>query len=175
MAKISDIKIPEIAKKIKLKRFLEKEAGIIITTYKRLLSVKRGHRNDNAPSNAKKTIIRKGKNHWMVATGETKKKGFDSKVSKRGSGRYNLMVFASGKKHSGKYVYGGSVLQGKSKPTYRSIFRWNNTADGRYSGVFGDKLPVNSKFPERLSKEVGKQTLALIKKSFPKNIDIKIG
>lgn len=174
MAKPKDIKTPHIARKIKLMRFLNKESKNIVTKYKSFLSRKRGVSNDDAPPNKASTIKQKGKNHWMVATGETKNKGIEYRVKKRGVGKYGMLVFGSGQRHSGKRLYKGKKVQGKSRPTYRSIFRYNNTAKGRYSGIF-QYLPYNSKFPERLVNEIGKQTLEIIKRSYPKNIRMNIG
>lgn len=140
-----------------LSAFWTKESKNIIKSYKNLMTQGRGVLQDDAP--------RKQKNNrkpWLVNTGETRDKGFDSKHN-----RLRLLVFASGREHSGKTRWitkNGKVRTGqaKSKPTHRQIFRWHNkgisSASGEtYSGVFG-QLPVGSKFEDRLRAEVSRQT-----------------
>lgn len=141
MAKFSNFK-----PKINLKKFFRVEAikNIIgkpntqFPTYKSLLNKKKGIRLDSAPNNKEATRKAKGKNHWLVNTGNTMNKGFKFDAKPK-----SLRVFASKEKHSLN-----------KKVTYEQIFKWHN-AD-RYSGIF-QKLPVGSKFPERLVREVGKQ------------------
>jgi len=145
--------------RLNFKKFFTKEAkqNIIgkpntsFPTYKSLLNSKRGINLDHAPSNAKSTQKKKGKDHWLVSTGETMKTGF-----KFGAKPLKLIVFASGNKHSGKYLYKGGSAVGKAKnpPTYRSLFRWHNQEG--YSGVF-HKLPRGSQFFKRLAKEADRQ------------------
>jgi len=152
---------------VNLKVFFDKEAKGIIASYRRLLTMKQGVSLDPAPHNAPATIRKKGKDHWLVDTGETKREGFEFITTPN-----RLVIYASGKKHSGRYtqmlVPEGSqrkrgqwriptrkvTRQGKSRPTYRQIFRWHNQKN--YSGIFG-KLPVGSKFPQRFVAEVVKQ------------------
>ncbi len=142
--------------KVNLKSFFKKEAekNIIGTpntrfpTYKSLIKTKRGIRLDNAPKNSSVTAGRKGKNHWLVDTGATMHNGFKYEAKER-----SLRVYANPAQHP------------SGKVTYKQIFEWHNLGGGpkarfnkkpRYSGVF-QKLPVGSKFPERLVEEVGKQ------------------
>lgn len=152
---------------VNLKVFFDKEAKTIIASYKSLLTKKQGVSLDPAPKNAPATIRKKGKDHWLVDTGETRREGFAFITQPT-----RMVIYASGKKHSGRYTQmlvpeGGKkkrgqwqiptrkvIRQGKSKPTYRQIFRWHNQKG--YSGIFG-KLPVGSGFPKRFVAEVVKQ------------------
>ena len=141
--------------RINLKKFFTKEAvrNIIgkpttnFPTYKSLIQKKKGIRLDKAPKNAKSTIKRKGNDHWLVETGATMKNGFKYTAKQR-----SLRVYASQDKHPKKV---------KKKPTYKQIFEWHNAE--RYSGVF-QKLPVGSKFPDRLVREVGRQIMPQMNK-----------
>ena len=143
--------------KINLRKFFRIEAikNIIgkpntrFPTYKSLLNKKKGIRLDNAPDNAQSTKKAKGKNHWMVSSGNTMKNGFKYEAKPR-----SLRVYASQAKH-----------KLSKKVTYEQIFKWHNKGGDpsakynkseRYSGIF-QKLPVGSKFPVRLVREVGKQ------------------
>ncbi len=157
--------------------------------YKTLITKKRGVRQDDAPSNAASTIAAKGKDHWMINTGETKRRGFKS-ISRPNS----LTVFAPGQRHSGKRVYMGvpgghkgqkagvrrprterRIVKYNTKrppPTYRQLFRWHNQEG--YSGVYG-QLPVNSRFNTRFSKEVIKQFKTKAPGILSRRIKVKIG
>ncbi|MBL4896304.1 MAG: hypothetical protein JKY75_05470 [Erythrobacter sp.] len=156
--------------KLNFKIFFTKEAKKNIIgkpttsypTYASLLNSKRGINLDSAPRNKKSTIKTKGKDHWLVSTKETMKKGI-----KFGAQPLRLSVFASGKKHSGKYLYAGGSKRGKSKnpPTYRSLFRWHNQE--HYSGIF-NKLPRGSQFFKRLQKECDRQVERELKKQVKK-------
>jgi hypothetical protein len=151
--------------KLNLKSFFAKEGNTIVKSYKRLLSTKRGVENDSAPPNAASTVKKKGFSHWLQDTGETKKEGFKSKTTSS-----RLLIFASGKRHSGKYTSGGKrKTRSGSKPTYRELFEYHNK--DRYSGVFG-QLPVGSNTIKKLDKEVTKQLNEYIDKNFPKRIRI---
>ncbi|MCF7801088.1 MAG: hypothetical protein K9N34_03625 [Candidatus Marinimicrobia bacterium] len=161
--------------------FFRKEAPRLIGQYKRLLTVKRGIANDAAPPNAPRTIRKKGKDHWLVDTGETHDRGFDYRVQPK-----RLLIFASGKRHSGRYTQmlvpeGSKRQKGQSRipsrkvirqrpgtpPTYRQIFRWHNKKG--YSGIFG-KLPIKSAFYRRMQAEANRQT----RDQFPKRYAGKI-
>lgn len=176
-----------MAKQIKLDftRFFQQEAPRLIGHYKRLLTIKRGVMNDNAPPNAPATIRKKGKNHWLVDTGETKTHGFDFRVKPK-----RLLIFASGNRHSGRYTQmlvpeGSKRKRGQSRiptrrvirqrngtpPTYRQIFRWHNKEG--YSGVFG-ALPLKSKFFKRMQADALRQVRAQLPDRYPKNIKIWI-
>jgi hypothetical protein len=156
--------------RLNFKKFFTKEAKKNIIgspttsypTYKSLMNTKRGINLDHAPSNALSTQKKKGKDHWLVSTGETMKTGF-----KFGAKPLKLIVFASGKKHSGKYLYGGGSRVGKAKnpPTIRQLFRWHNQQE--YSGVF-HKLPRGSQFFKRLAKEADKQVTKQLMKQVKK-------
>ena len=145
--------------RLNFKRFFTNEAKKNIIgsptttypTYKSLMNTKRGINLDHAPKNAKSTQKKKGKDHWLVSTGETMRTGF-----KFGAKPLKLIVFASGKKHSGRYLYNGGRGVGKAKnpPTIRQLFRWHNQEE--YSGVF-NKLPRGSQFFKRLAKEADRQ------------------
>ena len=155
--------------RIDLRKFFTREAkrNIIgnpntsFPTYKSLLNKRMGIKLDSAPDNDEKYSKLKGKNHWLVRTGETMNKGFQFKVGKR-----DLLIFASKKTHSGKGFRmtksrGRVNTKAKNPPTYEKIFQWHNKKN--YSGVFG-QLPIGSKFPKRLIAEVGKQILPNITK-----------
>lgn len=136
--------------KIDLKKFFIFEATKnIIPSYKRLMTRGKGVKMDNAPKK------KKGGGVWMVDTGETRDNGFLHSVKKT-----SLLIFANPAKHSGKTSRG---YQQKSPPRYDQIFGWHNA--NRYSGVFR-MLPVGSKFPDRLVKEVGNQVFKQIGSKF---------
>ena len=172
------VKIPRTKKiKVNLKTFFSREArkNIIGTpttgypTYKSLLQTKRGIKLDNAPENKPSVIKNKGKDHWLVNTGETMKKGILFRARSK-----DLLVYASPKKHSGKTTYftkaGIKTRKSKNPPSYEQIFNWNNKRG--YSGIF-QSLPLGSGFPKRLVKEVGKQLLPQISKGIRKSYRIK--
>ena len=144
--------------RINLKKFFTKEAtkNIIgkprtsFPTYKSLMNKKKGIRLDKAPRNSPTTIAMKGKDHWLVDTGETMNNGFKFTAKAR-----SLRVYASTSKHS------------QSNKTYKQIFEEHNAE--RYSGVF-QKLPVGSKFPERMVREVGKQIMPQLTRYLKRNL-----
>lgn len=147
-----------------LTRFFEKECKTLIASYKGLLTRKQGIALDNAPSNKESTIKRKGKDHWLVDTGETRRKGFLSEAN-----RLKMKVYANTAKHSGRSTYmtkseGKKIYVKKDPPTYEQIFLWHNTANDRYSGIF-QMIPAGSKLFERLDKEINKQVQDQIKKN----------
>ena len=174
------VRIPKTQKvRIDLRKFFTREAKRNIIgspnksypTYKSLLRMKKGVKLDNAPDNDEVTAKRKGKNQWMVHTGETQRQGFLFRAKKK-----ELLVYASKAKHSGNTYYmtkaGKTSYKQKKPPTYEKIFQWHNKRG--YSGVFG-QLPVGSKFPERLVKEVGKQFEPQITKGIKKVYRVKWG
>lgn len=144
--------------RINLKKFFTKEAtkNIIgkprtsFPTYKSLMRMKKGIRLDKAPKNATSTIAQKGKDHWLVNTGSTMNNGFKFTAKPR-----SLRVYASGSKHP------------EGNVTYKQIFEFHNAE--RYSGVF-QKLPVGSKFPERMVREVGKQIMPQLTRYLKRNL-----
>lgn len=130
--------------------FFRAESKKIISSYKRLISIRRGVSNDNAPHNARSTQLRKGKDHWLIDTGKTKQRGFKSLVRKT-----RLLIYASGERHSprrSKHPRIGTIA--KPAPSYRQLFRWHGhgSEHKKYSGIFG-KLPAGSQFPKRFVKE----------------------
>jgi len=135
------------------------------------MNKKMGVRLDKAPDNKPSTVKRKAKNHWLVHTGETMKRGFKFKARKR-----DLLVYANPQKHSGKTYYmtkgGKKAYKQKKPPTYKQLFIWNNAVG--YSGVF-QKLPVGSKFPKRMIAEVGRQLHGNITKGIKKRYNVKWG
>ena len=143
--------------KLDLTTLFTQEAKNIISAYKSLLTRRIGTRGDAAPSNKPSTIKRKGKDHWMVDSGNTKNSGFLSKV-----GKTIMSIFASQQRH-------------KNRPdvSYEKLFQLHNTANGRYSGVFG-QAPAGSKIFERMDKEIVKQTNKFIEKRLPKRIIVKV-
>jgi len=145
--------------KLNLLKFFQKESKTLISTYKRLISTGKGIKNDSSPKK------KKGGGVWLKATGETNTKGYGFKAT-----RTSMSVFALEEKHSGNTTRG---YKQKNPPTYKDIFNYHNQARG-WSGVFGSKLPVGTKFPERLVKEAGKQISRWAKGSI-KGRNIKIG
>ncbi|QDP50135.1 MAG: hypothetical protein Unbinned4311contig1001_25 [Prokaryotic dsDNA virus sp.] len=145
--------------KLNLLQFFQKESKNLIKTYKRLISRGQGIELDSSPK--KKT----GSGVWMKATGETNTKGYGYKAT-----RTSMSVFALDKKHSGNTIRG---YKQKNPPTYKDIFSYHNQVRG-WSGVFGNKLPAGSKFPQRLVKEAGIQISRWAKGSL-KGRNIKIG
>jgi len=167
-----------------LTKFFRKEAPKIIGSYKRLMTMKRGILQDAAPPNAPATIRKKGKDHWLVDTGETKSKGFDYRVSST-----RLLIFGSGRRHSGRYTQmlvpeGSKRVRGQSRiptrkvirqrpgtpPTYRQIFRWHNKQG--YSGIFG-QLPKGSRFYKRMWVEAHAQIKSQAGKILPERIKLR--
>ena len=149
--------------------FFRAESKKIIASYKRLIAIRRGVSNDNAPHNAPSTRMRKGKDHWLVDTGETKKNGFNSIVRPK-----RLLIFASGERHSArrsKHPRHGTIS--KPGPTYRQLFRWHGHGSNkkRYSGVFG-KLPSGSQFPQRFVNEAARQIRPQIARQLTKRIKV---
>lgn len=124
--------------KLDFRTFFNREGKKIITSYKSLITNRRGVDQDDAPEKK----YPNGK-PWLVNTGALRKDGFRYIYTAN-----RLIIFPSGAKHPGK---------GK-QPTFRQLFRWHNTANGRYSGLFG-KLPVGSAFPDRFQEEASKQLL----------------
>jgi len=130
--------------------FFRAESKKIIASYKKLITTRRGVLNDDAPHNAKSTQLRKGKDHWLVDTGETKQRGFKSLVRKT-----RLLIYASGERHSprrSKNPRIGTIA--KPAPSYRQLFRWHGhgSKNKEYSGIFV-KLPRESQFPRRFVME----------------------
>lgn len=151
-----------------LTAFFNKEAQTLIKSYKRLLSIRRGIRQDNAPSNKKSTIRKKGKDHWLQDTKETTKKGFEYNAKPK-----SMIVYASKASHSGRSSYKGNVKYRNKNPlSYEEIFAKHNQKG--YSGIFGDELPANSKFPDRLSKELVRQAQNILKDKLPKKVKLKV-
>lgn len=143
-------------------------------TYRSLIArMKKGIRMDAAPGNDPETIKRKGKDHWLVDTGETIRKMFGVKASK-----YNLEVYAKDIKHSGRHSYftkkGGRVIKtarAKNRPTYQQLMEWHNK--DRYSGIFG-QLPAGSQFPKRFAEEAKRQIIPQISAALSKNVKIQV-
>ena len=173
---------------INLQPILEKEAKTLISSYRRLLTKKQGIQIDTAPRNAPSTIGIKGKDHWLVDTGETRRKGFKYRATKD-----TMLVFASGERHSGRRTYYGvpgghkgkkrgvrrartqkRIVRAKNPPTYRQIFSWHNKGLSKggsmYSGIF-QKWPVGSKAIER----IGNETLKQIRQSVIDRLQERLG
>ena len=144
--------------KLDMLPFFTIEAPKIIRSYKNLLNKKQGVRLDQAPSNKASTIKKKGKDHWFKDSGKTIQKGFDSIANK-----LKLVIFASKNRHT--------KARRKDPPTYEKLFQYHNTANNRYSGVFGS-LPVGSKTLQRMNKEMTKQVQTFIFKKTPKRVII---
>ena len=164
---------------LNLKRFFNREGNLLRGQFKRLLTVKRGRMNDDAPNNKLSTTLAKGKDHWLINTGETRDNGIGVKA-----GRHKLLIHAKQGKHSGDRVYMGvkgghkgkrrGVIRAKSEkrtvnygsgPKYSELYQWHNKGGDptakhnpveRYSGIFV-KWPIGSKFPTRFGKEVKRQ------------------
>ncbi|MDD5220151.1 MAG: hypothetical protein PHV11_06275 [Candidatus Bipolaricaulis sp.] len=157
--------------KLDLTAFFQREARTIISRYKSLITQKRGVAMDDAPHNKPSTVKRKRKDHWMVDTGELNRSGFDFRVRPT-----ELLIFASGKRHSGKRSYmtkaGKRISYSNSHPTYRQLFKWHNQKG--YSGVFG-KLPTGSQFPKRLVTEIVAQLRPQMVTQLSRKIRIQVG
>lgn len=164
---------------LNLKKFFNREGRLLRGQYKRLLTIKRGRANDDAPNNELSTVIRKGKDHWLVDTGETKDKGIGLTAS-----RNSLRIYAKDSKHSGDRTYMGvkgghkgrkkGVIRKKNEkrtvnygkgPKYSELYKWHNMGGDpsakfnhteRYSGIFV-RWPIGSKFPKRMGAEVKRQ------------------
>ena len=161
-----------MAFKLKLKNFFIRESQTLIKSYKSLISRKQGVALDKAPSNKPSTVKKKGKDHWMLDTGELKNKGFAFQTTNT-----KMKVYAPNISHSGRSTYitrkggqpiGKKIYKSKSPPTLRQLFEWHNTADGQYSGIF-QRVPVGSKLFDRLDTEIEKQFNSYIKNDFIKN------
>lgn len=152
---------------LNLKRFFDRESKKLKNDYKMMVIKKRGISGDKSPDNKESTIRQKGFNRWLVATGETLTSGIKNRGKKLG-----FIVFASGLKHSGNRMYKRTLRKGESRPKYREIFEWHNKAKG-WSGIF-EKLPHDSRLPERLEKEVTKQFDKAIKKAVIKKVRVCI-
>ena len=134
--------------KLNLKKFFTKEAKTLTTTYKRLMSVGRGIRNDDAPSKKKPND-----KPWLIDTGVLKSKGFVQEATK-----LSMKVRGSRRIHPNSTV------------TYEQLFDFHNQKG--YSGIFGTMFPHNSKIPERLADEIDKQIEKWIKKNIPTKIKV---
>ena len=173
--------------KLNLKKTFDREAGILVSSYKTLITKRRGVRQDDAPDNKPSTIETKGRNHWLKDTSETK-----NNVFKKRTGKLFMEVFSSTAKHSGKRTYMGvkggrfgrkkgvrrprteqRIIQSKSKPTYSQLMEWHNQEG--YSGIFGGMWPVGSKAPERIGKEIRKQAFKQAIDQIGRTITLKMG
>ncbi len=152
--------------KLDFKKFFIKESKNLIKYYKLFMKKKQGLNYDDAPSNKPSTVKKKGKDHWLVDTGETMQKGFKYRAKRLG-----MLVFASGQKHSGRSTYikrkdgkpaGKKINKSKNPPRLRQIFEWHNKKN--YSGVFGE-LPKGSAMHARFDKEANKQVQVAIEKA----------
>lgn len=136
-----------------LKEFFEREARNIVKTQKSLLTNKKGvAQSDQAPHNAASTIKRKGFDHWLKATDETRKNVFQFETTPS-----RMTLFASEEKHSGRYPYmtksGKKIGQAKNPPKYSQLIEWHTrTYSGFYRGI-----PAGSQFPQRLKAEIVRQ------------------
>jgi len=142
--------------RLNLMQFFLQEAKTLISQYKSLLTRRLGVGRDTAPRNKPSTIKRKGFDHWLVDSGDTKRKGFLSTVT-----RLTMRVFASKQRHKNR----GDV-------SYEKLFELHNTAGDRYSGIFGS-VPYGSKIFIRMDKEIVKQTNKFIAKRLPKKIIVR--
>ena len=156
--------------KVDFREFFTREASRnLIPTLKKLMTQKRGVAQDPSPANAPRTVMRKGKNHWLVDTGETRRNAFRFAVRPD-----ELLIYPGGARHSGKHTSHGKIKHSKGpNPTYRDIFRWHNTGKGRYSGIFG-KVPSRSDVFRRILKEYNRQVEPQILRLWKRDIDITI-
>jgi hypothetical protein len=174
--------------KLDFTAFFTKEAKTLISSYRRLLTQKKGVRMDPAPGNAPSVIARKGKDHWLMDTKDLYRNGFKSTASD-----YRLLVYASTDKHSGRSTYMGvpgghvgqkpGVRRKRSEtrthqrrnvakiPTYEQLFLWHNQKG--YSGVFG-QFPAGSTFPTRFQSELTRQMTPQIQKTLNRRITLKV-
>lgn len=166
--------------------FFQKEAKNLVSQYRSLLTRRKGVSLDAAPPNKPSTVEIKGKDHWLVDTGESRAKGI---LEKHGNGGFE--IYASPSRHSGKRTYFGvpgghkgqrpgvhrahtekRIIQAKNPPTYEQIFSWHN--QDRYSGIFS-KLPVGSQMPQRFKREYMKQLRPQVEEAFSRDIEVSIG
>lgn len=174
--------------KLDFTEFFLGEAKKLISSYRRLLTQKKGVRQDTAPSNSRSTAARKGKDHWMMDTQDLYKNGFKSTASSD-----RMVVYASDDKHSGRSTYMGVpgghkgqkpyVRRARTErrthqqsnaakiPTYEQLFLWHNQKN--YSGIFGH-FPAGSKFPSRFKKELNNQMEPQVKKQYTRHIKMKV-
>lgn len=139
--------------KLDLQTFWKKESGIIIKTLKRLITLQRGVKMDNAPNNTPSTIKQKGKSHWLVNTGQLRAKGILSKWTKS-----VLTIFVNPAKH----------------PNARNNFGYDDIFEEHtqeYSGLFS-QLPAGTKTPERIANEVNDQLYRHIKKKLKRRVKL---
>lgn len=173
--------------KLNLIKLFNKESKTLIKTYKTLLTKKQGVKIDKAPSNKLSTIQRKGRDHWLKDTNETY-----NNVFKRSVGRVSFIVFSSDSNHSGKRTYMGvkgghvgkrrgvrrprdqkRIVQSKQRPSYSQIMDWHNQEG--YSGIFGGMWPVGSKAPQRINKEIKRQSKKHFHAQISRTIYLKMG
>jgi len=164
---------------INMQPILEQEAKKLVSTYRKLLTKKQGIKKDPAPHNKPATIARKGKDHWLVDTGETKNKGFLFRA-----GSNYIIVTASNALHSGKYTYMGvpeghigqkkgvhrphtqkRIMQGKKRIPYKRIFSYHNKQG--YSGIF-QKWPVGSNAIHRIITYYKKELAVVMSEEYNK-------
>ncbi len=150
---------------IKLKSFFERESTIFINQIKTKISQKKGIDNDPAPQNKPSTVKRKGKNHWLFDTGETKKNAFKKSASNTG-----FIIRLSNKRHSGTRNTPAGKRKYKTKARYSDIMDWVG-ADERYSGAVL-AFTKGSRFRDRLTRVTHRQVKKILISGIPEKLKI---
>lgn len=153
---------------INLKAFFDKEARkSLIPAQKKMITEKRGVRMDAAPINKPSTVKQKGFDHWLKATDETRRTGFEFESTPN-----RLTLFANENRHSGRRMYKGEIKASKREgPQYSKLIEWHTD---KYSGLY-TQLPVGSRFPERMVTEIYSQIAAQARTHFNRKWHIKLG
>ena len=154
-----------------LTKFFRAEAPRLRLAIKKNIASRQGYKGDRAPSNSTRQINgrssyvqRKGKNHWLVNTGETMRKGIAYEY-----GKTSMRIFARDDLHSGRQIINGKIVRRNSNTSYADIFD-KNVHD--YSGPFG--INKGNRLLDRMEFEAGKQTIRYLMEELPKKIMLKL-
>jgi len=150
--------------KIDLTRFFRREAPKLRKAIQKNIMDKQSYTGKPAPKNDDDYAIRKGRNHWLVNTGETMRKGIAYEY-----GKTSMKVFAKETEHSGKQRLNGKVRRYPTRFTYKNIFEEHTT---EYDGVFG--INKGDRLWDRMLFEASKQTVRFLQKELPNKINLKL-
>lgn len=137
---------------IDLSKFFRKEAPKLRNQIRNNIKRKRGWRGDPAPHNSPVTVQIKGKDHWLVDTGELMNKGI-----KYDSHKLGMSLYASDQRHT------------NSEDTYSEIF---DAYSRRYSGAFGIK--DNDPLFQRMEYTAWKQAFEVLQKDLPSILKMRL-